>query len=96
MHQAAPSSSRPGEKAVTLRVLFFGPLRTLVQAETCEIPWLAKASADEFWIQLLKVYPVVESARGTIRLARSNEFLAAHDEIHPGDEIALIPPVSGG
>ena len=31
-----------------------------------------------------------------IRLARNGDFLPANAVLQPGDEIALIPPVSGG
>jgi molybdopterin converting factor small subunit len=31
-----------------------------------------------------------------LRLARENEFLDEQAPLRPGDELALIPPVSGG
>ncbi len=50
----------------------------------------------EFWRRLLDCLPEFESFRTSIRLARNHEFLAPGALLLPGDEVALIPPVSGG
>jgi molybdopterin converting factor small subunit len=34
--------------------------------------------------------------RGSVRIARNRDYLAAGGHLLPGDEVALIPPVSGG
>ena len=86
----------PIPSATTLQVRFFGPLRALVKTDVGEIPWSTAGSADEFWTRLIQQFPALESERPTTRLARNAEFLAQNDRLHPGDEIALIPPVSGG
>jgi len=52
--------------------------------------------ASTLWPLLAEHYPALAPLRPTIRLARSGEFLRDDETIHPGDEIALIPPVSGG
>ena len=41
-------------------------------------------------------YPPLASLRGSVRVARNCEYLAAGEHFRPGDEAALIPPVSGG
>jgi molybdopterin converting factor small subunit len=53
-------------------------------------------SPDDFWVQLLERHPAIEPLRPSIRLARDGEFLVPGARLQPGDEIALIPPVSGG
>jgi molybdopterin converting factor small subunit len=87
--QAATSTLR-------LRVRFFGPVRSRLKTDACEIAWPADASADEFWTRLISQFPEIASARPTTRLARNGEFLGENERLHPGDEVALIPPVSGG
>jgi molybdopterin converting factor small subunit len=86
----------PPRSATALRVRFFGPLRTLVKSDGCEIPWPAHGSVNEFWLHLIERFPVLETERPTTRLARNAEFLMENDRLQPGDEVALIPPVSGG
>jgi len=51
---------------------------------------------DEFWRELLRHHPELNAIRPIIRLARDGEFLESSARVQPGDEIALIPPVSGG
>jgi len=82
--------------AAVLRVLFFGPLRSLAKTRACEMDWPAEGTADEFWTRLLRRFPELASVRPSVRLARNGEFLAENGRLHPGDEVALIPPVSGG
>jgi molybdopterin converting factor small subunit len=67
-----------------LRVLILGPLRDQLEDGTQAAFW--KALGDRFPIALPK----------HLRLARENEFLPADATLNPGDELALIPPVSGG
>jgi len=82
--------------AETVRVLFLGPLRLELQHEACDVPFPAPGGQDELWAKLAERYPQLEAARATTRLARGTEFLEPKDGVMPGDEIALIPPVSGG
>ena len=51
---------------------------------------------EELWSLLLARVPELKPLRPSIRLALNGEFLAEAATLHPGDEIALIPPVSGG
>jgi len=50
----------------------------------------------EFWTMLGKAYPALVSQQKTARLARREIYLQDGELLHPGDEIAVIPPVSGG
>ena len=76
-----------------MRVLLFGPVRTRLGVDHLEIE---ASSAEDLWTTLLRQHPGLKPLRPTIRLARDGEFLPANATFHPGDEIALIPPVSGG
>jgi sulfur carrier protein ThiS len=68
----------------------------LLKRDGCELPWSTGGSADVFWTELLKLHPEITPTRPGIRLARNGEFLCDNERIEPGDEVALIPPVSGG
>ncbi len=93
----APSSALAREgKTALLHVRFFGPVRTLLASEGIDLACPAPCPAEAFWRELLARFPEVETLRHGIRLARNGEFLGENENLRPGDEIALIPPVSGG
>jgi molybdopterin converting factor small subunit len=79
-----------------LRVLFLGPLRDRLGCETTDIPFPLDGAQALLWAELQKRFPALQSSEGILRLARCDEFLPASAALYPGDEVALIPPVSGG
>jgi molybdopterin converting factor subunit 1 len=81
---------------MTLRVLLFGPVRAQVGVEDCRISCANRISTDDLWVQLIVLFPALAPLRSTVRLARNGEFLCGDEPLRAGDEIALIPPVSGG
>jgi molybdopterin converting factor subunit 1 len=86
----------PAASATTVRVLFFGPVRVRLGIAHDDLACAGEMSAEDFWSELIKRHAELHAMRATIRLARDGEFLAASARVRPGDEIALIPPVSGG
>ena len=80
-----------------VRVLFFASARQSAGCSEMELPCEEAGMNDEtFWTRLAEGHASLKSLRASVRLARNHEFLAAGELIKPGDEIALIPPVSGG
>ncbi len=79
-----------------LRLLFLGPLRARLGVDACDLPCPADGSQTALWSALRERFPQWPESAGAIRLARGDEFLAGEETLRPGDEIALIPPVSGG
>ncbi|WCJ57975.1 MoaD/ThiS family protein [Fontisphaera persica] len=79
-----------------MRILLFAQLKDA--AGCAEIQWPAPAAltVSELWEQLLREHPALAPYRPTVRLARNGEYVSAGALFHPGDEVALIPPVSGG
>ena len=80
-----------------LRVLFFASARQAAGCAdatvACETEGICEAV---FWERLLANYPSLASLRSSVRVAKNCEYLAAGEYFRPGDEAALIPPVSGG
>jgi molybdopterin synthase catalytic subunit len=79
-----------------VRVLFFGVLKDLAggsseDAEFCEGADL-RAVLDHYLAEL----PGLAKMAGSIVVARNHAFAAPATKIADGDEIALLPPVSGG
>ena len=77
-----------------LHVLILGPLRDQLGCASATITFPADGTQAAFWKALGEKFPV--ALPGRLRLARENEFLDADASLRPGDELALIPPVSGG
>ncbi|MEJ0000632.1 MAG: MoaD/ThiS family protein [Verrucomicrobiota bacterium] len=87
------SDPTAGEPA-PLHVLLLGPLRERLGCASAVVPFPPDGSQAAFWHALAEKFPA--ALPKTVRLARANEFLDADAPLHPGDELALIPPVSGG
>lgn len=79
-----------------IKVLFFGLLRDLAgrAEETVEFP--DGATIEQVWGSYASRYPALEPVRGSILMARNQEFAGAASPVSEGDEIAFLPPVSGG
>lgn len=79
-----------------MTVLYFAQARRLAGLTAETLPFAAPVSAGELWAELLRLHPDLAPLRTATRLARNGEFAAADTVFQPGDEVALIPPVSGG
>lgn len=79
-----------------IRVLFFGILKDLAgcAGETAEFP--EGTTIEQVWNRYAARYPGLGPARASVLAARNQEFAAANSPVAEGDEIAFLPPVSGG
>jgi MoaE-MoaD fusion protein len=79
-----------------MKVLFFAKSREAAGCSEGTLDSSRKVTQPEFWALLVDKFPGLASMRKSARLARSETYLEANEEIFPNDEIAVIPPVSGG
>jgi len=81
---------------VRVKVLFFGRLRELIgkAEETGEMPqgW----TLAQVFERCVKSHPKLADLRNSMVVSRNQEFAAWDTLIAEGDEIAFLPPVSGG
>ena len=54
------------------------------------------ATVGAVWEQLVERYPRLSGYSGRLLFAINQEFATLASELHDGDELAFIPPVSGG
>jgi len=80
---------------VILSIQMFGRLRELV-APVVEMAFPDGGSAAAVLVAVGEKWPVVSALLGSVRVAVNHEFVTAEQVIVDGDEVALIPPVSGG
>jgi molybdopterin converting factor subunit 1 len=82
--------------AIAVRVRFFARLREQagVETEPLEVP-PGSTLADVYDVMLRK-HPELERDRAAVRGAINQEFGDWTARVSDGDEVAFIPPVSGG
>jgi len=79
-----------------VQILFFGMLRELIGRSSEEIELDPGSRLETVFERYASQFPRVREMQGSIVLARNQEFASADVELEDGDEIALMPPVSGG
>jgi molybdopterin synthase catalytic subunit len=77
------------------RVLCFGRLRELLAPEL-SVQLDAPAAVADLWQHLLQHYPALAPYDGALAIAVNQSFASAATPLAEGDEVALLPPVSGG
>jgi molybdopterin synthase catalytic subunit/molybdopterin converting factor small subunit len=94
---ATPQAPRAGEGKMALRVRLFAILRESAGRETIDLELPAGATVADA-IEELSRQPALGDLleRMPARLAVNREIAAAATRLDAGDELALIPPVSGG
>ena len=81
---------------MTMKVLYFAHLKSAAGCGEEEFVPGGELDTDGLWAALLARHPGLAGWRGTVRLARNGEYAGADARYRDGDEVALIPPVSGG
>jgi molybdopterin synthase catalytic subunit/molybdopterin synthase sulfur carrier subunit len=78
-----------------MKILFFAQLREATGVAVAEID-ANNVDALSLWAILLERWPALDAHRANTRLARNGAYAGEADIFGAGDEVALIPPVSGG
>lgn len=79
----------------TVSVLLFGITRDLTGQSAVTVPIQADTRVGDLLSQVHQLYPALTSIRSLL-IAVNGEYAEADQAINPNDEVALIPPVSGG
>jgi molybdopterin converting factor subunit 1 len=79
-----------------IRARFFGLYRELVGSSQVDLEIEDKASLAELKHKLLVFFPQLADFRDNLLLAVNSEYGTAEQQIQEGDEIAVLPPLSGG
>lgn len=79
-----------------IRIRFFAGHRDIVGRAEQVVDLAPGTTLGMLWAQLIVEYPRLAGYNGRLLYARNQEFATADDELHAGDEVAFIPPVSGG
>lgn len=79
-----------------MRILFFAQVKDAVGVPEMALSVPGQPGVDEVWTKLIEAQPKLAPFRKTTRLARNGEYADAATKFADADEVALIPPVSGG
>jgi MoaE-MoaD fusion protein len=82
--------------AVRVRVRLFAIQRELVGAREVPLELNENATIEDAWNALVALHPGLAPGRPAVRFARNAEYADADTVLEDGDELAVIPPVSGG
>lgn len=80
---------------MTLEILTFGIARDIIGSSTFKIDLSEGATAEDLKRIILERYPRFLSL-SSLMIAVNAEYGNSETILQEGDEIALIPPVSGG
>jgi molybdopterin synthase sulfur carrier subunit len=83
--------------AEPIRIRLFAALRE--QAGWQEQLWTSERSEDRSEaLTPARIWDALQlpGELSTMRIAINQQFATANSELHPGDELAFLPPISGG
>ena len=82
--------------SIPVKVLFFGAAADRAGVRQIEVPVDEEATLGELWPVLTEEHPGLAPMRDTLAFAVNGEYARMEDMVSPGDEVAVLPPVSGG
>jgi molybdopterin converting factor subunit 1 len=83
-------------QTVRVKVLFFGRLREIAGRGEDSAEIAEGASIEQLFAELTIRNRALAQFRASLVASRNQEFAAWSTPLHAGDEVAFLPPVSGG
>ena len=82
--------------AVKVTALLFARLREQAGGDRFALELPGGSTVADAYAELRRFHPALEARRDSVRAALNQEFAGWDDPLAEGDEVAFIPPVSGG
>jgi molybdopterin synthase catalytic subunit len=87
----------PGPAAIVrVRIRLFAIQRELAGAREVTVELAPGATVEAAWAAIVARFPVLAPGRSSVRFAVNGEYAGPETGLADGDEVAMIPPVSGG
>lgn len=87
----------PGvSETARIKVLFFGRLKEVVGRAEDSVELPDGAPIEALFLRYGASHPELALFRASLVASRNQEFAAWSTPLHSGDEVAFLPPVSGG
>lgn len=81
---------------MTAKVLFFGRLKELVGVSEDAYELCDGIAIEQIFAHYAERHPRLAAFRSSVVASRNCEFASWETVVHSGDEVAFLPPVSGG
>lgn len=79
-----------------IRVLFFGVLKDLAGKPSDSLSLPENATLGDVLSHYEQVIPRLKETASSLAMSVNQEYAGPSTKLRPGDEVALLPPVSGG
>lgn len=79
-----------------VKILLFGAAADRAGVREIELPLNEGMTLGELWPVLADIHPGLAPMRDTLAFAVNGEYARMEESVAPGDEVAILPPVSGG
>ncbi len=79
-----------------VKVLLFGAAADRAGTRQTQVAVGDGTTLGELWPVLADRHPSLVPMRDTLAFAVNGEYARMDDKVFPGDEVAVLPPVSGG
>ncbi len=79
-----------------MRILYFAQARLSAGLSEETFHTTESLTAEKLWHLLLLRHPALTPWQSVCRLAKNCHFLQIGETLQPDDEVAILPPVSGG
>jgi len=90
------SSAPASGSLLRVRIRLFAMQRELAGTREVAVELPAGATVEAAWDALVALHPVLAPGRSALRFAVNGEYAGPETALAHGDEVAMIPPVSGG
>ena len=77
------------------KILTFAAATEIVGADYCELELPEGATVADLRAEILSMYPAFAELL-SFAIARNEDYAQDTEVLSPGDELVIIPPVSGG
>lgn len=91
---SSPVTAEEGTSAVTVRL--FAGAAALVGVRAWQLQVKDGMTIQDAFEGMCHIFPALSSYAGRLHFALNAEYADPQALIRPGDEVCLIPPVSGG
>ena len=95
-HAGYNSLVPPVSQTIRVKVLFFGRLKELIGRAEDSAECAAAATIEQLFALYAARHPELAKFRSSVVASRNQEFAAWDAPLRSGDEVAFLPPVSGG
>jgi molybdopterin synthase catalytic subunit len=82
--------------SITVRIRLFAIQRELAGSREVRVELPDGSDVEAAWSALVDRHPVLAPGRPSLRFARNGDYADPTTLLADGDEVAMIPPVSGG